>query len=89
MTDRYAPRASARAQRTLRVLLSSQAALEVIQFAFGALAVNPRSAGSALGGADDGRWRAKVGGVTILYEIDDQAREVRIVAVLPYDGAGA
>jgi mRNA-degrading endonuclease RelE of RelBE toxin-antitoxin system len=51
------------------------------------LAVDPRGAGTPLGGEDDGHWIVKRREFALRYEIDEVDRVVRIVAIEPASDA--
>jgi mRNA interferase RelE/StbE len=68
------------AQRDLR-RLPQKAATAVVEFAYGSLAGNLACLGRALRLDLDGRHAARRGDYRVIYQIDDAARVIRMVAV--------
>ena len=68
------------AKRAL-TLLPERAATACIEFAYGALADNPARVGHALRLDLAGKHSARRGDFRVIYEIDEERREVTIVAI--------
>ncbi len=67
------------AARAIRDRLPEAVAAAVIEFLTGPLLDNPRRVGKPLQRQLAGLWSARRGTYRVLYEIDDQARTVRVV----------
>jgi mRNA-degrading endonuclease RelE of RelBE toxin-antitoxin system len=61
--------------------LPEKAAAACIEFVYGGLAENPRRVGHELRLELVGHWSARRGDFRVIYEIGDDARVVRIIAI--------
>lgn len=68
------------AERTL-ARLPQKAAVAVVEFMLGALVENPRRVGHRLRYDLEGLWAARRGPYRVVYEIDDDARSVRVLRI--------
>lgn len=75
----YAVLLEAAAERSLRRL--DAAVFTRVASALRSLAVNPRPHGCRKLTGSDHDWRVRVGDYRIVYEIDDRAREVRVMRI--------
>lgn len=81
MSDqRYAMRWPRAALRALD-RLPEKVATACIEFAYGALAANPYAVGHALRLELEGKHSARRGDFRVVYEIDEDARAVTVVAI--------
>lgn len=69
------------AQRALAGKLPESVAVAVIDFLTTALVQNPHRVGKRLGDELSGVWSARRGTYRVLYRIDDEQREVRVLRV--------
>jgi mRNA-degrading endonuclease RelE of RelBE toxin-antitoxin system len=53
----------------------------IVEFVYGSLARNPYRVGKALTETLDGMWSARRGEYRILYEVDDIAQTIHVMAV--------
>jgi mRNA-degrading endonuclease RelE of RelBE toxin-antitoxin system len=53
----------------------------IVEFVYGSLARNPYRVGKALAEPLDGMWSARRGEYRILYEVDDSAEAIHVMAV--------
>lgn len=72
---------TAPATRAIRETLSEAVAFAVIDFITGPLLDNPRRVGAALRDELEGIWSARRGTYRILYQIDEEHREVIVLRV--------
>ncbi len=79
----YAVRFAATARRQLSDRLPEAVAVAAFAFIQGPLAENPRRVGKQLTAPLDDRWSARRGTYRIIYRIDEESREVTIVAIGP------
>jgi len=68
------------AERTLS-RLPEKAAAAVVEFMLGPLVADPRRVGHPLRGELQGLWAARRGPYQVVYELDEAAREVRVLRV--------
>lgn len=81
MTDAgYELVVSATAERSLS-RLHEAAAAAIVEFMLGALVDAPRRVGHPLQRELAGLWSARRGSYRVVYEIDDDAREVRVFRI--------
>ena len=66
------------AERSLR-RLPEKATAAVVEFMLGPLSVDPRRVGHELRSELVGLWAARRGPYRVVYEIDDEDREVRVL----------
>jgi len=69
------------ATRAIREVLPEGAAWAVFEFINGPLLQNPHRVGGPLHGRLEGLWSAHVGDYRVEYEINDEARAVKVVRV--------
>ncbi|MDR9449904.1 MAG: type II toxin-antitoxin system RelE/ParE family toxin [Acidimicrobiia bacterium] len=72
---------TAPAARAIRETLSEAVAFAVIDFITGPLLDNPRRVGAALRDQLEGIWSARRGTYRILYQINEERREVIVLRV--------
>jgi mRNA-degrading endonuclease RelE of RelBE toxin-antitoxin system len=53
----------------------------IVEFVYGSLATNPYRVGKALTEPLEGMWSARRGEYRILYEVDDKAQTIHVMAV--------
>ncbi|MDP9396551.1 MAG: type II toxin-antitoxin system RelE/ParE family toxin [Actinomycetota bacterium] len=80
MSGSYEVLLSATAHRNLDRLPVAVASA-VLELVFGDLAAQPHRLGKRLGGDYEGQWSARRGQYRVVYDIDDEKRVVRVVAV--------
>jgi mRNA interferase RelE/StbE len=68
------------AERSL-ARLPEKAAAAVVEFLVGPLVENPKRVGHRLRAELEGLWSARRGPYRVIYEIDDAAREVRVLRI--------
>lgn len=68
------------AERTL-ARLPEKSAVAVVEFMLGPLLEDPRRVGHRLRHELAGLWSARRGGYRVVYELDDENRQVRVVRV--------
>ncbi len=61
--------------------LPQKAALAVVEFMLGAMVANPRRVGHPLRYELEGLWAARRGPYRVVYEIDDEAHQVRVLRI--------
>lgn len=61
--------------------LPGKAAAAVIEFMLGPLLEDPRRVGHELVGDLEGLWAARRGPYRVVYEIDDRARQIRVLRI--------
>jgi len=61
--------------------LPEKAAAAVVEFMVGPLTEDPKRVGHRLPGELEGLWAARRGPYQVVYEIDDPAREVRVLRI--------
>ena len=61
--------------------LPGKAAAAVVEFMVGPLTEDPRRVGHGLRGELEGLWAARRGPYRVVYEIDEPAREVRVLRI--------
>jgi mRNA-degrading endonuclease RelE of RelBE toxin-antitoxin system len=71
---------SAPARRALS-RLPEKVGVVVVEFCYGSLAANPRRVGKPLKLGTEGLHSARRGDYRVIYRIDDEARQVDIVAI--------
>ncbi|MCE7007682.1 type II toxin-antitoxin system RelE/ParE family toxin [Kibdelosporangium philippinense] len=81
MTEPYGLQVAASAARTIQHKLPEGVAAAVVVFITGTLLDNPHRAGKALRYELDGIRSARRGAFRVLYEIDDERREVTVLRV--------
>ena len=79
----YSLRIASTARRQLAEHLPEAIAFAAFEFISGPLLENPKRAGKQLMPPMDDRWSARCGTYRILYRINDDSREVTVVAVSP------
>lgn len=68
------------AERTL-ARLPEKAAAAIVELMLGPLLDAPKRVGHQLGRELSGLWSARRGAYRVIYEIDDEAREVQVVRI--------
>lgn len=61
--------------------LPEKAAAAVVEFLVGPLSEDPKHVGHSLRGELEGLWAARRGPYRVVYEIDEPAREVRVLRI--------
>jgi mRNA-degrading endonuclease RelE of RelBE toxin-antitoxin system len=61
--------------------LPERSAAAVVEFILGPLVEDPHRVGHRLGREVEGMWAARRGPYCVVYEIDDETREIRILRV--------
>jgi len=61
--------------------LPEKAAAAVVEFMVGPLTKDPKGVGHRLRGELEGLWAARRGPYRVVYEIDEPAREVRVLRI--------
>lgn len=61
--------------------LPEKVATAAVEFVYGSLADNPRRVGKPLIGDLKGTWSARRGDYRVLYDVDDEAQVVTVLAV--------
>lgn len=62
-------------------LLPDKIQPSIVEFVYGSLATNPYRVGKALTEPLNGMWSARRGEYRILYEVDDIAKSIHVMAV--------
>jgi mRNA-degrading endonuclease RelE of RelBE toxin-antitoxin system len=71
---------AASAERSL-ARLPERVAVAVVEFMLGALCDNPRRVGRPLRRELEGLWSARRGAYRVIYELDEDRREIRVLWV--------
>lgn len=61
--------------------IPEKAATAVVEFLLGPLLENPKRVGHRLRGELKGLWAARRGAYRIVYEVEDKARQVRVLRI--------
>ncbi len=80
MTNRWELIVAPAVDRTLS-RLPEKAAAAAVEFMLGPLAQDPHRVGHRLQRELEGLWAARRGPYRVVYEIDDEAREVRVLRI--------
>ncbi|GAB3455975.1 type II toxin-antitoxin system RelE family toxin [Actinophytocola sediminis] len=81
MTESYGLQVSTSAARTIQHTLPEGVAAAVVEFITSTLLDNPHRVGKALRYELDGIRSARRGAFRVLYEIDDERREVTVLRI--------
>ena len=76
----WEPIVASSAERTL-ARLPEKAAAAVVEFMLGPLVAAPQRVGHTLRGELHGLWAARRGPYRIVYELDEPAREIRVLRI--------
>lgn len=80
MARRWSLAVAASAERTL-ARLPETAATAVVEFILGPLSESPKRVGHRLGREPEGLWEARRGPYRIIYELDEETRQVHVLRI--------